>query len=200
MPNQYPSLSHIDWPGIRKLAMQGISLAQLAKQFGIKHHTIIKRSQREHWNLAAVRARIPVPSPQERKALQAQALQATQQLAIYSNRCRLNAAKILDTFLAYYAERKAQAIKKDSPEIASILKTASSFFAWDDAKQGGGNTPVINLNVLAARPAELAAAQVVQVHDVATAPDSKSSGIGNPAQGNPVDMKADRQISATDSA
>ena len=180
--------THVNWATVRALAQQGVSLADLAKQFDVNYHAMLKRSYRERWGVAAIRANLPPASPEIRAQLRQAADEASKQLAIYGASARLNAAKTLAEYFEYYAKRKATKpplSRKDAQNYAVLLKTSCLFFGWNGAKQGEGTNPVINLNVLAARPAELAAAQVREV-----VTDSQSSDL-------PSSSEAVRPVSAT---
>jgi hypothetical protein len=149
------SYAHVDWHLIKSLALQGVSLAELAKRFDIGYRAILARSSRQKWRIAAVRAQVPPLDPETKKLLKERSLNAHKEITRLSTDCRAKAAKILGKFFDYYDSAHPELISDNSQSIAAMVAVATKFFAWNDGKLAEGR-PSLNLAVLALKPEGLA--------------------------------------------
>jgi hypothetical protein len=171
-------LSHVDWRALRELIAKGMTLKELAKMSGISYRTLCSRSHRERWNVMAIRANLPTRSMTERKDLVGKDLR----MEALKNGVTVPLVKLAN----FYQSADLQLLRNDSARFMAFVNAALKVLSWNDAKQAEVKNPVINLNVLAARPAELAAAQAREVETA----DSQSSCL-------PSSSEAVRPVSAT---
>jgi hypothetical protein len=132
----------VDWQLIHSLAIKGVPLAQIARQFEISYATVITRSKREHWNVAARPWRTGMlPNSELDHKANAELAEATRLLAKLSAQTRINAATVLHKFFASYTHCSIKKIKEDSSAIAKMLSSAHQVFGWNVPKSAESSKP-----------------------------------------------------------
>jgi hypothetical protein len=164
------NLRNVDWQALRDLIAKGMTLKQLATTFDIPYRTLVSRSYRERWNVMAIRANLPPRSKTERKDMHSDDLR----LEAIKNGVTLPLVKLAN----FYQSADVELLRNDSTRFMAFVSASLKLLSLNGAKQAEGNTPVVNLTLLAARPAELAAAQVREVET-----DSQSGDVSSQSRG-----------------
>lgn len=162
------SFKHVDWQALRQLIAKGVSLKQLSTTFDIKYQTLLSRSYRERWNVAAIRANLP---PKSRAEIQRKDSCPDARLLALRNGVTLPLVKLAN----FYQSADVDLLRKDSTRFMAFVHASLKLLSLNDAKQAEGNTKQLNLAVLALKP-EAMAKVTREIQAAVQSTDSASSG------------------------
>jgi hypothetical protein len=171
-------IRHAPWNIIRELAMNGQSLSQLAKQFGLNYGTVLSRSTREGWKIAELRAeRGMCLSQDERTALAKTSQAASDALPAVGRETKLSLAIACKTAAQALAKMNASQILKHTSSLKAVADCSDRIFNWTNSQNA--RSGAINLALFNTDPHDLAKLAKVtnEAIGVHTAPllDSQSS-------------------------
>ena len=142
----------------------GLSLAEVARQFGIPYNSVKSKARRENWEVNLVFGK-KYWTKEERLRHTIKATQKTVSELVAENGAasRIHLSQAIRKGAEHLGELEGPEVVEKHVAVNSLAKSAATVHGWDDPKRAEGNLTILNLQLLAMRPAELAANPVREV-------------------------------------
>jgi hypothetical protein len=161
------SLKHVDWQALRDLIAKGATLKDLASAFDIPYRTLVARSYRERWNVAAIRANLPIRSDKNGRKDSNQGAH----LNAIRNGVILPMAKLAN----FWQAADVDTLRSENQRFMSFCSVAIKLLNGNEPDQRQAVASV-NLTLLAApSPLQGAVREVLTTSDVNRSDDDTSS-------------------------